>query len=505
MEAEKEKYDRKAGILMHITSLPGPPFIGDIGPSAHAFANFLHEAGQSVWQLLPLQPIEGNQGYSPYSSSSAMAGNILLISPEYLVRDGWLDPGDLLQEASDGDHTAYDEAVTYKTSLLEKAYATWQSKADEQAKTAFQQFCTDEAGWLDDFALYTVVKRNHNNLPWYEWPDNIKHRDPAALDELRQRFAEETTRVKWQQMIFDWQWHQLKHHCTSLNIELIGDVPIYVAHDSADVWSHRELFTVDANGSLTAVAGVPPDLFNDDGQLWGMPLYNWELIKERGYDWWTNRIRKNLAWFDRLRLDHFRGFSSYWSVPAGSPTAKNGQWIEGPGIDIFHHFRDALGGLPFIAEDLGEIDEPVYILRDAAGLPGMNVLQFAFSGNMAQSPYIPHHHLRRSVVYTGTHDNDTAVGWFQQLDPATKKNLAKYTGTRLTDKNISDVLCRMAYMSVAELAILPIQDALGLDGSARMNMPASAEGNWSWRLQSDQLTVGISRKLKQWAVRYDRH
>jgi 4-alpha-glucanotransferase len=357
---------------------------------------------------------------------------------------------------------------------------------------------------LNDYALYAVIKGQHEGRPWFEWPEELRNRKPEALADVQNTQAENLRKVKWQQMVFNRQWQQLRDHCASKNIKLVGDMPIYVAYDSADVWSHRDIFTVNEDGSLAQLAGVPPDLFNENGQLWGMPLYNWPLLKFQKYDWWIRRIKKNVAWFDILRLDHFRGFSSYWSVPAGAATAKEGKWEPGPGTDLFNEVRAQLGGLPFIAEDLGEIDEPVYVLRDELNLPGMNVLHFAFGDNMSKSPYIPHHHRHYSIVYTGTHDNNTTLGWFNDMKPPEKKRLSRYLGTRITERNVADKLCRLAYMSVSNLSILPMQDVLGLDGSARMNMPASAEGNWAWRMTKQQLTGTVIAKLMVWAGTFNR-
>lgn len=495
---------RGAGILAHITSLPGSPFIGDLGAAAHEFVEFLNSAGQAVWQLLPLQPTEAGQGNSPYSSSSAMAGNILLISPQKLLDDGLLNTGDLPTEPFEESRTDYPKALEYKNSILEKAYANWSNINDENSKKEFDDFCGAEDYWLNDYALYVVIKQQQENKPWFGWPDDLKNRKPDALADLQNKLAENMRQVKWRQMIFNRQWQQLREHCASKNIRLVGDIPIYVAYDSADVWSHRDIFTVHEDGSLAQVAGVPPDLFNENGQLWGMPLYDWQLLNSRQYDWWIKRVKKNTAWFDILRLDHFRGFSSYWSVPASAATAKEGRWEPGPGTDLFNEIKTQLSGLPFIAEDLGEIDEPVYILRDELNLPGMNVLQFAFGNNMSKSPYIPHHHRQYSVVYTGTHDNNTTLGWFSDMKPDEKKRLSRYMGTRVTEQNVVDKLCRLAYMSVSALAILPMQDVLGLDGSARMNMPASAEGNWAWRMTKQQVTDKVIARLREWGDTFNR-
>jgi 4-alpha-glucanotransferase len=352
--------------------------------------------------------------------------------------------------------------------------------------------------------VYTVLKNAQKNKAWYQWETGLKNRDPELLRKHVEKHADSIRKIKWIQMIFAKQWQQLKSYCDSLQIRLIGDVPIYVAHDSADVWSNREIFTIDNNGALTEIAGVPPDLFNDDGQLWGMPIFDWDKLKKQDYKWWVMRIRKNLDYFNILRLDHFRGFSSYWSVPANSSSARTGSWKPGPGKELFEKIRTAVGGLPFIAEDLGEIDEPVYILRDELQLPGMNVLQFAFGDDMPMSPYLPHHHTENALVYTGTHDNNTTAGWFSELDALQRENLNGYTGQAVNNKNASSILCKMAYMSVSKWAIVPMQDILSLNGAARMNMPASAKGNWSWRLKNDQLNAATEKKLITLGKYYNR-
>jgi len=495
--------ERDAGILMHITSLPGPAYIGDIGPCAREFAEFLYISNQSYWQLLPLQPISSSQSYSPYSSTSSMAGNILLISPELLVKDHLLEKKRLIKKAS-RKRTDYSSAEKYKTQLLQEAYSRWKTNGDADEQQLFDNYCGQEHYWLHDYALFTVIKTVHNNAPWYEWPDELKNRQEEALREISGKYADDLRRVKWEQMIFDRQWKQLRSYCDSLQVKLIGDVPFYVGYDSADVWCHREIFMVDKDGQVTDSAGVPPDAFNDEGQLWGMPVYNWEALKNDRYSWWTNRLKKNLQHFDELRLDHFRAFASYWNVPAGSGSAKNGEWKQGPGKDIFIAIKDAVGSLPFVAEDLGEIDKDVYILRDELELPGMNVLQFAFGEEMPFSPYLPHHHHYNSLVYTGTHDNNTTLGWYSELDKKYRKNISSYAGIEVKKNNIVELLSRMAYMSVSKLVILPLQDILELNGSERMNMPASSGENWTWRLKPGQLTETIIHKLNNWCYIYGR-
>ena len=495
---------RSAGILMHITSLPGPAYIGDFGSAAREFADFLNRSRQSVWQMLPVQPTGEEQGNSPYSSTSSMAGNPLLISIELLVQDGLLDKKDLKRGSAKGQKVDYVKAKAYKEPLLNKAWQNWTKRRSPSEEIAFKDFCAKEDYWLNDFALYSLFKHQHNNKPWYQWAEPYRNREAAIMENSDKEFESELNRIKWIQMVFDRQWNSLHKYCDSLQIQLLGDVPIYVAHDSADVWSNRDIFTIDDSGNLTEIAGVPPDLFNDEGQLWGMPLYRWDIVEQNGYEWWIKRLRKNLAWFDLIRLDHFRGFSSYWSVPASEKTAKAGKWIKGPAERIFEKLREEMGGLPFVAEDLGEIDKPVYILRDQFDLPGMNVLQFAFGDDMPNSPYLPHNYIRNSIVYTGTHDNNTTVGWFKSAGKIEKNNLAAYLGVKLNEANVSEHMIRLAYMSVSKLAVIPIQDVLSLDESARMNMPATAAGNWTWRLHKDHLDKEVEERLQGWSFVYGR-
>lgn len=434
-----------------------------------------------------------------------MAGNAMLISPELLVQSGLLEDNDIEQSLPESvTKVNYSAAEQYKSRLMDKAYERWVATRSEDERKLYEDYCDREAYWLNDFALYSTLKEAHNQQPWYAWPEAFRKRDKQSLESFQVANSDAIAKIKWVQMTFDRQWQELKVYCNQLHIRLLGDVPIYVAYDSADVWSNRDIFLIDENGSLKEMAGVPPDLFNDDGQLWGMPIFDWSLLKSRQYDWWKDRFRKNFEHFDLLRLDHFRAFSSYWSVPAGSQTAKNGEWKQGPGKEFFDVIAGDLGRFPFVAEDLGEIDEPVYALRDELGLPGMNVLQFAFGDDMPESPYLPHHHIPNSVVYTGTHDNNTTIGWFKSLNEISKKHLSAYIGKKITPANVNEHLARLAYMSVAETAILPMQDVLSLDESARMNMPASVEGNWAWRLDGHLLNKSVENKLNEWCFYYDR-
>jgi len=495
---------RSAGILLHITSLPSAFGIGDLGPQAIAFADFLNRSGQTFWQLLPLNPTSGGQGFSPYSANSSMAGNPLLVSPELLVKDGLLSKKDIAPyKVEENSKVDYEQAEQTKYALLDKAYSSY-LKNPSNLEKEYKAFGKKESYWLNDFAFYTVLKKEHDGKQWSDWEAPFKQHDAKALKKFEATHKEAIDKVKWQQFIFLKQWQQLKAHCNNLNINMFGDMPIYVAYDSADVWANRKIFSLDAEGNQLFVAGTPPDNFNENGQLWGMPIYNWKVLKKQNYDWWLQRLRKNLQLFDILRLDHFRAFAAYWQIKAGSQTAKNGEWIPAPGHAFFKVVAKALGEMPFVAEDLGHIDEPVYQLRDAYQLPGMEVLQFAFGDNMPQSVHIPHHHQLIGVVYTGTHDTNTTVGWYNSLPKKEKQNLSDYWGIKITHKNICDLLCRMTYASVSKLAILPMQDVLCLDEKARINVPSSAENNWAWRVTTDQLNEEVEAKLRNWCTLYDR-
>jgi len=496
--------NRSAGILLHITSLPSSFGIGDLGPQAKAFADFLNRSSQTFWQLLPLSPTTAGQGNSPYSASSSMAGNPLLISPELLAEDGLLSEEDIAAyKIKETDKVDFEKAEENKRRMLEKAYANYCANPAALEKE-FAAFSKQEAYWLDDFALYIVLKKENGDKQWSDWDKPFKLHNTKALKQFAAEHKEEVDKVKWQQMIFSRQWLGLKEYCNKLNIQLFGDMPFYVAYDSSDVWSHRDIFSVDKEGKQQFVAGTPPDAFNENGQLWGMPIFNWEVLKQRNYDWWINRMRKNLELFNLVRLDHFRAFAAYWQVKASEETALNGEWIKSPGKEFFTILKKELGEMPFVAEDLGHIDEPVYKLRDGFKLPGMNVLQFAFGDNMPKNTYIPHHHAPLAVVYTGTHDNNTTIGWFKTLPKPEKKNLNLYAGTKMTTKNVCEILSRMTYASVSKLAILPMQDILELDEKARMNIPSSGENNWSWCMTAKQMNATIEKKLKEWCVVYDR-
>ncbi|GAA4411297.1 hypothetical protein GCM10023187_36920 [Nibrella viscosa] len=499
--------NRAAGILLSITSLPSPFGIGDMGPEARAFADFLFRSRQKYWQLLPLNMAEKAQGYSPYSAISSIAGNTLLISPELLVDEGLLDKKDLKKyHLESTDKVDFGAAEGVKEKLFDQAYANFVQGASPELQQAFEQFCEREANWLDDFAVYLALKQQHNGKPWFQWPDQYKKRDPEALQAFADEHAETLHKIKWLQFVFAKHWREFKAYCNSLDIQLFGDLPFYISYDSVDVWSNRDIFNVDDEGKMTGVAGVPPDYFSEDGQLWGMPTFKWDVLKERGYDWWIQRIRKNMQLFDLLRLDHFRAFADFWDVPAGEKTARNGQWKRGPRAELFRILEEELGHLSLVAEDLGDIDEPVYQLRDEFNLPGMRVVQFAFNDSLPVTEHIPHNYnTTNCVAYTGTHDNNTTVGWYRK-DAAKedRKRLDQYVGTAVREKDVHKVLARLIYGSVARIAMLPVQDVIGLDETARLNTPGSGENNWLWRLKPGQLTQAEEKWLRKMTRLFNR-
>ncbi|MDO3643687.1 malto-oligosyltrehalose synthase [Mucilaginibacter sp. L3T2-6] len=499
-------HQRSAGILMHITSLPSAFGIGDFGPQARFFADKLKDAGQRYWQLLPLTPVSAESHYSPYSGWSAMGGNILLISPEMLIDEGLLTHEDLKPYRQ---HTAdcvnFEIAQKIKTELLMVAYQRFKDNTFAELRYAFDKFCGDEKKWLDDFGMYAAIKGHYANKPWYQWPGKYKFRDKKTLAAFANSYAERIQERKWQQFIFSRQWKQLKTYCNGRNILLFGDLPFYVGYDSVDVWANPDIFSLQKNGDMHYVAGVPPDYFNANGQLWGTPVFRWDKLKAQNYSWWAERMRQNVAMFDLVRLDHFRALSAYWSVPAAEETAINGKWEPGPGVDLFNVLKRELGKLPFVAEDLGDIDDAVYALRDAFGLPGMKVLQFAFGGSMAASPHIPHNYTPNHIVYTGTHDNNTTTGWYQhECDKTARKNIVKYIGGKVNAGGIAKTFIKMALSSVAKVAIIPIQDVYAFGGKARMNTPAIAGGNWQWRLTPAQLQKFPTKQLLKWTRRFNR-
>ena len=490
---------RSSGILLHPTSLPGPYGIGDLGGHAYRWIDFLAGARQHFWQVLPLGPT--GYGDSPYQCFSAFAGNPLLISLEPLAEAGWLRREELHPPSSfPQDKVDYGAVIPYKRDRLHRAYWGFRQRALEGDWTAFHAFCQAEAHWLDDFALFMALK-DHFQTAWNEWPRDIRLRQPQAMEHYRRTLANEIDEHRFIQWLFFQQWDALKMYAHKQGIRIIGDIPIFVAYDSADVWAHPDLFYLDEEGHPTVVAGVPPDYFSPTGQLWGNPLYRWDVLAQQGYRWWIDRLRATLRMVDIVRLDHFRGFAAYWEIPAGMPTAEIGRWVPGPGDELFRALREALGELPIIAEDLGVITPDVEALRERWGFPGMKVLQFAFSG--PDNPYLPHNYTSTNwVVYTGTHDNDTTIGWFRQLDEETRAYVRAYL-----DRDGSDIawdLMRLAWQSVAKLAVVPLQDVLRLGSEARMNTPGRLGGNWAWRFRWDQVTLALGEALADMTHVYGR-
>jgi 4-alpha-glucanotransferase len=494
---------RASGILLHITSLPSPYGIGDLGPEAYGFADFLAETKQGFWQILPLNPVDSAYGNSPYQSVSAFAGNPLLISPELMVKDGFLAKSDL-ETAPDfpEGRVEYPAVFAYHKRLFDLAYDHFSQDGYEHE---YEAFCLDNLYWLDDFVLFVSLKSHFSGKAWTEWPREIRDRRPEALASMKGELRDAIEKVKFLQYVFFRQWRALKGYCNQCDIQLFGDIPIYVIHDSADVWANPELFTLDDNKRSSAVAGVPPDYFSETGQLWGNPVYRWDVLRERGYGWWIQRVEHNLKLFDLIRVDHFRGLVGYWVVPAGETNAVNGAWIEAPAEDFLNALLRRFPQLPIIAEDLGVITPDVKEVMQRFGLPGMKVLLFAFGEDIPTNPYIPHNLPENCVLYTGTHDNNTTRGWFErEATPEIKERLFRYLGREVPVEDIHWQLIRLAMMSVANMVIFPIQDILGLGEEARMNRPATTKGNWQWRLSPEQLTASITDRLRELTELYGR-
>ncbi len=499
MTERQDSSPRSAGILLHPTSLPGPYGIGDLGRPAYDWVDALVRARQSWWQVLPLGPT--GYGDSPYQCFSAFAGNPLLVSPDRLVEDGLLGRNDLEGVHFPAGHVDYGPVIEFKNRILNRAWENFRGGAAPALRAAFADFCRHAAGWLDDYALFRAIKDAHGGKSWSDWPPELVVRKPDALAAARRELAGAVGLHQFRQFLFFRQWRALKECANRRGVRLIGDAPIFVASDSADVWGNPDLFWLDERGRPTVVAGVPPDYFSRTGQLWGNPLYHWDRLKATGYAWWVARIRVLLEQVDVVRLDHFRGFESYWEVPADRPTAETGRWAKGPGADVFHAVRRELGNLPLVAEDLGLITPEVEALRAELGLPGMCVLQFAFGGD-PENRYLPHHYERNTVVYTGTHDNDTTRGWFATASANETALVRRYLGHEARD--IAWDLIRLAWASVADYAIAPLQDVLDLGTEARMNLPGRSAGNWGWRCTPEMLTDGVLGRLADLTELYSR-
>jgi 4-alpha-glucanotransferase len=509
----QRKFPRSSGILLHPTSLPAAYGIGDFGPAAYAFADWLSAAGQKIWQVLPLGPT--GYGDSPYQCFSAFAGNPLLISPEKLVEAGYLSSSDVASAPAFPEETVeFETVIPFKYGLLELAAHAFEQRASQQEREAYSTFCRANAWWLDDYALFMALKKAHGGeAVWTRWQPDIAARRPEAVERWSRELAPDIETQRYWQFEFFRQWGALKQYCRERGILMMGDVPIYVAHDSADVWSHPELFHLDEKGDPAVVAGVPPDYFSATGQLWGNPIYRWDRLAGTGYAWWIDRLRASLSLVDIVRLDHFRGFEAYWEVPAGEKTAIHGRWVKGPGADLLEAAHNALGDLPIVAENLGVITPEVEAIRNRFDLPGMSILQFAF-GNDPQAPdFQPHNYPRNLVAYTGTHDNDTTVGWWTSTgegdstrtpeDIRKERDFARlYLGGDLQE--INWVFIRTILASVADTALAPVQDVLGLGSEARMNLPGTSKGNWRWRFRPGALTDSMARRLHALTASYGR-
>ncbi|MDZ8226454.1 4-alpha-glucanotransferase [Nostoc sp. ChiVER01] len=487
-------FPRSSGILLHPTSFPSRFGVGDLGLEAYRFVDFLKDTYQQYWQVLPLGPT--GYGNSPYMCYSAMAGNPLLVSPEKLRDEGLLTEEDFANlPGFPVEKVDFDKVVPIKIGLLKKACENFKVNATDIQKNEFAGFCDSKAYWLDNYALFMALKDAHENASWHTWEPEFVKREPEALAQVQHRLNEEIFYYKFVQFEFFRQWSELKSYANMRGIDIIGDIPIYVAHDSADVWAHPNIFCLDEETGVAAqMAGVPPDYFSATGQLWGNPVYNWEELQKQDFKWWVQRFEAMLDYVDIIRIDHFRGFEAYWAVPQGEQTAINGQWVEAPGDAFFEVIRQKLGKLPVLAEDLGVITPGVEALRDKYEFPGMNILQFAFSADSA-NPFLPFNYRHNAVVYTGTHDNDTTIGWFNSATDYEKENLLLYLGC-VSPEGIHWDLIRLALSSIANQAIIPLQDILGLGNEARMNFPSTAEGNWEWRYQSGALREELGDRLK---------
>lgn len=491
--------ERSSGILLHPTSLPSHAGIGDFGPAAYAFADFLFEARQGFWQILPLSP--PGVGNSPYSAISAFAGNPLLISLERLAERGWLPSARLRQLPTFPRHVDFDQVIAAKLPLLRQAANSF-VEAGSSGHSSFAKFKQNNVDWLEDFALFNVMRNVHGGATWTAWPKELARREPQGLHRFGLEYRRELEIERAIQFAFFEQWRALRSYCSARGVRVIGDVAIFVNYDSADVWRHPDLFHLDHELQPTKVAGVPPDVFSATGQRWGNPLYRWDVCRDRGYDWWIQRMAWAAHNFDLARIDHFRGFESFWEIPASEPNAIHGSWVKGPADDFFSALRAALGDLPIIAEDLGMITAEVHELRERLGIPGMKVLQFGF-GDKGAHIYLPHNFEPNCVVYTGTHDNDTTAGWWNTGASADeKRHVLAYVGDARDGMHWA--MIRLGSSSVARLAMAPMQDVLGLGSESRMNVPSRTDGNWGWRMSPDALTSSLAEKLANLAEVSDR-
>jgi len=492
---------RASGILLHPTSLPGQFGSGDIGTDSYHFVDWLVKAGQTYWQMLPLGEV--SPGNSPYTSSSAFAGNHLLIDLEELATQGWLEPDEMIPDRQfNSDNVDFELVKPFRLKRLQLAAQRFFSKPDKSSHKAYVKFCQSEKHWLEDFALFKAIEHHEQLREWDQWPEEYVSRNPNALSKAKLQYADEVDFWKFCQWCFYRQWLLLKKYANDRDIRIIGDVPIFVSYQSADVWEHQELFELDAIGRPIMVAGVPPDFFSETGQLWGNPLYRWDVHEQTNYTWWTERLEHAFRFFDLVRIDHFRGFASYWATPAGAVDAKGGKWMPGPGEKLFEAFQKAFGGLPIIAEDLGLITPDVIQLRDKFNLPGMRILQFAFGDNDSNF-FLPHHYISNTVAYTGTHDNDTSLGWWNSAKEHEKSFAKYYLGSE--GKEINWDMINALSASAANTVIYPLQDVLGLNSDHRMNIPGTAWGNWEWRFSWAQLQNWQTERLEHLTTLYKRN
>jgi 4-alpha-glucanotransferase len=492
---------RSSGILLHVTSLPSPFGIGDLGPSAFSWIDRLHDAGQGWWQALPLGPT--GYGNSPYQSLSSFAGNGLLLSPEYLISDGLLGASDSASQFP-SDRVDYDSVIPFKEQLLENAWQNFHAGERRDLHPAYQEFCATQESWLEDYALFRALKNKFGGTYYLDWHEDLVQRKPAALAKVRRELANEIDRFRLEQFMLLRQAEELKRYAHSKGVKVIGDLPFFVSPDSSDVWANPEFFLLDERRRPRFVAGVPPDYFSADGQLWGNPVYNWDALRSTGYRWWIDRVRNLLGHVDVIRLDHFRGFAAAWYVPAGTTTAQSGEWVRGPGASFFEVVRKVLGRLPFIAEDLGIITTDVALLRDQFQVPGTRVLQFAFDGQ-ADNPYLPHNFVSNTVAYTGTHDNPPTREWYEQLPDSQKKTLSSYLKRQLKDSaEAAPALVELGWSSAAALSVAPLQDVLDLGVGSRMNVPGRASGNWRWRVTEEMMSTSAFLWLRDLTERSKR-
>ena len=494
--------ERMSGVLLHVTSLPSYGGVGDFGPAAYGFVDYLAMAKQRLWQVLPLNPT--GYGSSPYSALSAFAGNPILISLERLVQAGWLTPDRIAGLPGHEGPADFGAAFTSKLPLIEEAASNFLDQATDDDRSRFQKFCDENVSWLPDWAKYTVLRRRFNYASWHEWPEPYALRNSDTMTQVLNEHSRELVIEQVIQFLFDEQWCALRTYCKSKDIRILGDVAIFVSYDSADVWTHPEVFELDEHRHMVRVSGVPPDYFSSTGQRWGNPLYKWDDQRQRGFDWWVARMRRTLALYDMVRLDHFRGFEAYWSIAADEETAIHGHWVKAPGYDLFQRLKEVFGDLPFIAEDLGLITKEVDELRERFGMPGMRILQFGFADRGGHL-YLPHKYVPNTVAYTGTHDNNTTLGWWRDgATPVERANVQTYLGPIHDDREIVWAMIRAAAGSVANLCIFPLQDVLARGSEARMNTPAAGAGNWTWRYSLHDLDPTAAVQLAKLMEMTDR-